>query len=203
MTKPTKTHTRYSDSDLAEFKQIIEQKLSKTQKEVAQMEDQYKELNESIQGNSSDLGENSASTNLEMLSNMIMRQRKYIRDLENALIRIENKNYGICVISGELIDKKRLIAVPTTTKSVTTKLNIAKTPKRAQSISTKGKQKSRKIQTKVISKTSSKTNKKDIPPTDIENQLDEIEELDISAFEEIDEQVIKEFKDMAQFEEEE
>ena len=56
-----------------------------------------------------------------MLNNMANHQRKYIQDLENALIRINNKSYGICVTTGELIDKKRLMAVPTTTKSVTAK----------------------------------------------------------------------------------
>ncbi|MFZ1703765.1 MAG: TraR/DksA C4-type zinc finger protein, partial [Saprospiraceae bacterium] len=63
----------------------------------------------------------SIQTEIEMLNNMANHQRKYIQDLENALIRINNKSYGICVVTGELIDKKRLLAVPTTTKSVTAK----------------------------------------------------------------------------------
>ena len=63
----------------------------------------------------------SIQSELEMLNNMANHQRKYIQDLENALIRINNKSYGICVVTGELIEKKRLLAVPTTTKSVVAK----------------------------------------------------------------------------------
>ena len=65
--------------------------------------------------------DSSTNTEVEMLNTMAIRQRKYIADLENALIRIRNKTYGICVISGELIDKRRLLAVPTTTKSLVAK----------------------------------------------------------------------------------
>jgi len=58
---------------------------------------------------------------MELLNTMAIRQRKYIQDLDNALVRIRNKTYGICVISGNLIPIERLRAVPTTTKSLTVK----------------------------------------------------------------------------------
>ncbi|MBK9488377.1 MAG: hypothetical protein IPO07_05990 [Haliscomenobacter sp.] len=57
-----------------------------------------------------------------MLNNMAIRQRMYIQDLENALVRIKNKTYGICSLTGQLIDKRRLLAVPTTTKSLAAKV---------------------------------------------------------------------------------
>lgn len=57
---------------------------------------------------------------------MIGRQRKHVQDLENALIRIHNKRFGICIVTGQLIDKRRLMAVPTTTKSLEAKTTLLK-----------------------------------------------------------------------------
>ena len=57
----------------------------------------------------------------EFVQTMLGRQQKHIRDLENALLRIRNKTYGVCEITGELIDRRRLLAVPTTTKSLAAK----------------------------------------------------------------------------------
>jgi RNA polymerase-binding transcription factor DksA len=67
------------------------------------------------------MDDSSTNNDVEMLNNMAIRQRRFIQDLENALIRIQNKVYGVCTVTGELIDKKRLLAVPTTTKSLAAK----------------------------------------------------------------------------------
>jgi len=73
-------------------------------------------------GNQSDwVDDSSSSSNLQLLDTMAHRLRKHQRDLKNARLRIQNKSYGICSVSGKLIDKKRLMAVPTTTKSVAVK----------------------------------------------------------------------------------
>lgn len=114
---------RYSDEDLAEFKALINAKMLETREQLDLLQAQLMDVTE----NSGDehggdwVDDSSINTELEMLNNMAIRQQKYLKDLENALVRIQNKTYGICVISGELIDKRRLLAVPTTTKSVNAK----------------------------------------------------------------------------------
>lgn len=118
-----KATVRYSDAELAEFQQLIETKLEVTQRQLTQLTNQ---IIESTENNGDAHGvdyvdDSNFNNNLEMLNNMAIRQRKYVRDLNNALIRIQNKVYGVCVITGELIDKKRLMAVPTTTKSLAAK----------------------------------------------------------------------------------
>ncbi len=119
---------RYSDADLAEFKEIIDKKLEDAQANLISLQEQILEITE----NTSDehggdwMDDSSINNEMEMLNNMAIRQRMYIKDLENALVRIRNKSYGICSITGELIDKKRLLAVPTTTKSLSAKTEEAK-----------------------------------------------------------------------------
>jgi RNA polymerase-binding transcription factor DksA len=115
--------SRYSDEDLKEFKDLIDSKLEKAHHQYNSLKEQLKDVTEN---NNDDYAKDitdfsSIQTEVEMLNNMANHQRKYIQDLENALIRINNKSYGICVVTGELIDKKRLLAVPNTTKSVTAK----------------------------------------------------------------------------------
>jgi RNA polymerase-binding transcription factor DksA len=111
---------RYSQEELELFKIHIEQKLAKSNNDLAFLLDQIQNTTEATD-NISDWMDNTSGSDLEMLYTMVSRQRKHIVDLENALIRIRNKNYGICIITGELIDKKRLMAVPTTTKSLAAK----------------------------------------------------------------------------------
>lgn len=117
------TVVRYSDAELEEFKELIESKLEKAQTQLSSLQEQILEIAE----NSGDdhgvdwMDDSSTGSDVEMLNNMAIRQRRYIQDLQNALIRIRNKAYGICTITGELIDKKRLRAVPTTTKSLAAK----------------------------------------------------------------------------------
>ncbi len=123
MAEPVNITTRYSDEDLNEFKDIIDKKLEKARRQYMSLKEQLKDTTEN---NNNDFAKDisdfsSIQTEVEMLNNMANHQRKYIQDLENALIRINNKSYGICVVTGELIDKNRLKAVPTTTKSVMAK----------------------------------------------------------------------------------
>ncbi|MCB0553034.1 MAG: TraR/DksA family transcriptional regulator [Phaeodactylibacter sp.] len=117
------TVVRYSDDELAEFKALIDKKLDNAREQLRSLQEQILEITE----NTSDehggdwMDDSSINNDVEMLNNMAIRQRRYIKDLENALVRIRNKTYGICSVTGELIDKKRLLAVPTTTKSLLAK----------------------------------------------------------------------------------
>jgi RNA polymerase-binding transcription factor DksA len=115
---------RYSDTALEEFRVIVQQRLDKAKEQLEQLQAQIYEITESSEdGFGTDWVDDShTNTDMEMLNDMAIRQRKYMQDLENALIRIKNKTYGICVVTGELIDKKRLVAVPTTTKSMAGKM---------------------------------------------------------------------------------
>ncbi len=114
---------RYSDEDLQEFKALIESKLLVAREELNFMRDQILELNE----NSGDqqggdwFDDSNIHNELEMLNNMVIRQQQFVRNLENALIRIQNKTYGICSVTGQLIEKKRLLLVPHATKSMEAK----------------------------------------------------------------------------------
>lgn len=120
---PSTGTARYSDQELEEFRALIDKKLEHAKEQLQNLQDQILDITE----NSGDehggdwVDDSSTNTEVEMLNTMAIRQRKFIADLENALIRIRNKTYGICVITGELIDKRRLMAVPTTTKSLTAK----------------------------------------------------------------------------------
>lgn len=115
---------RYSDAELDEFKVLIETKLERASTHLSGLQEQILEITE----NTSDehggdwVDDSSINNDVEMLNNMAIRQRMYIQDLENALVRIKNKTYGICSITGQLIDKRRLLAVPTTTKSLAAKV---------------------------------------------------------------------------------
>lgn len=119
-----KEKTYYTDEELQEFKEIILKKLESAKSEL-------KDLIES--GNNSngtdDTGsvyktmEDGNSTLLkENISQLASRQKKFIDNLEHALLRIENKTYGICKVTGKLIPKERLMAVPHTTQSMEAKL---------------------------------------------------------------------------------
>ena len=115
---------RYSEADLAEFKFAIEKKLDKAERQLTSLDLQIWDAAEN--NDRGDSMDSSANTNdLDMLQMMANRQRKYILDLKNALQRVHNKSYGICAITGELIDKRRLMAVPTTTKSLVGKVAAA------------------------------------------------------------------------------
>ncbi len=114
---------RYSDKELEEFKKLIEERIQRVQQEIDYLQEQINELNERMEGESTGdfVDSGSVFTELQFLYMQMGRQRQYLRELENAMLRIRNKTYGICVVTGELIDKRRLMAVPTATKSLEAK----------------------------------------------------------------------------------
>lgn len=111
---------RYSDEDLHEFQTLIDERLQKASEELQFAQQQITELNEGgfNQQGGDWYDDTSLHTDLEMLQRQVVRQQKLIQDLKNALLRIHNKTYGVCTVTGQLIDKQRLRAVPHTTKSV-------------------------------------------------------------------------------------
>jgi len=117
---------RYSDSELLEFKELINKKLVVAKEELNNLLTQMS--NPGINGgtdtdNTYNKTDDGASTSeKEYLSQLAARQRKFIENLENAIIRVENKTYGICKVTGKLISKERLRAVPHTTLSMEAKL---------------------------------------------------------------------------------
>ena len=116
---------RYSDEDLEEFRAIINEKLARAKRDYNQMMRQLMNAD----GNDVDdtsptykvLEEGSATQSKEELIQLASRQQKFIQGLEAALVRIENKTYGIDRLTGELIPKERLRAVPHATLSVASK----------------------------------------------------------------------------------
>ena len=116
---------RYSDEELEEFKQIILSKLELAKRDYQQMMDTLSNKN----GNDVDdtmptykiLEEGSMTQTKEELTTMAARQQKFIQALQAALVRIENKTYGICRVTGKLIPKERLHAVPHATLSIEAK----------------------------------------------------------------------------------
>ncbi|MFK7772650.1 MAG: TraR/DksA family transcriptional regulator [Saprospiraceae bacterium] len=123
---------RFSAAELEEFQQLVQKNLDKAQSQLNSLEAQIEDVNEDEDDHGKDLMDDSnVSSQMEMLTTMRNRQKIHIRDLENALIRIRNKSYGICIVTGELIDKRRLFAVPTTTKSVAGKV-LEATPQKKE-----------------------------------------------------------------------
>jgi RNA polymerase-binding transcription factor DksA len=111
---------RYSDEDLQEFKVLVESKLALAQEELTTTEQQIADLNENgfNQQGGDWYDDSTAHTDLEMLQRMLTRQQRHVQDLRNALLRIHNKTYGICTVTGQLISKERLRLVPHATKSI-------------------------------------------------------------------------------------
>lgn len=119
--------TRYSDKELDEFRVIIETKLEESRRELSLLQAQMTAANEhgtdDTAGTFKMLEDGSESLAKEEAGQLAGRQKKFIEQLENALIRIENKTYGICRVTGKLIPKERLRAVPHTTQSIEAKIN--------------------------------------------------------------------------------
>jgi len=118
--------TRYSDAELQEFKEIILEKLRIAKEELSSL---TKSLNASNANGTDDtagtfktLEDGSATLEKEQTNQLAARQKKFIDNLEAALVRIENKTYGICRETGKLIQKERLRAVPHTTLSMEAKM---------------------------------------------------------------------------------
>jgi RNA polymerase-binding transcription factor DksA len=126
---------RYSDAELNEFRDIIQKKLDAAKKELAYLQGLITRKDESggdmDEGRYMTMEDGSVSMEREQLSQMASRQITYIDHLEKALMRIENKTYGICRVTGKLIDKARLRAVPHATLSIEAKMGIVKGPQPA------------------------------------------------------------------------
>ena len=116
---------RFSDADLAEFKALIQAKLEKAKNDLELIKSAYmNDLNNGTDDTSPTFKafeEGSETMSKEANSQLAIRQEKFIRDLKNALIRIENKTYGICKVTGKLINKERLNIVPHATMSIEAK----------------------------------------------------------------------------------
>ena len=117
---------RYSREELVEFQEIIQDKLTAARKEVAFIKETLSRRNDSGTDNtasSSKVLEDGADTaEKESLNQLASRQMKFIQQLENALIRIKNGTYGVCIGTGKLISKERLRAVPHTQHSIEAKM---------------------------------------------------------------------------------
>lgn len=112
---------RYSDADLAEFKELIENKIRKARTELEFYQEQIKSAGEG-ENNFNNLEDGSITLERENMNQIASRLTKHMQHLENALIRIENKTYGICRETGKLIPKDRLRAVPHATLSMEAKV---------------------------------------------------------------------------------
>ena len=117
--------TRYSDSELQEFKDIILDKLRIAKEELSSLTATLNNSNangtDDSAGTYKTLEDGSATLEKEQTNQLAARQKKFIDNLEAALVRIENKTYGICRETGKLIQKERLKAVPHTTLSIEAK----------------------------------------------------------------------------------
>jgi len=126
---------RYSDEELEEFKVLILEKLRKATRDLKMLTEAYTVSNEHDTTDTSPtfkiLEEGYQVMSKEENSRLAARQDKFIKALENALIRIENKSYGICRVTGKLISKERLRAVPHATLSIEAKLIQNQNEKRA------------------------------------------------------------------------
>ena len=120
--------TRYTEQELAEFRELIEKKLAKAREE-------FENLRESVMNNRGvddtsptfkALEEGADTLEKEHAARMAERQRKFIQNLQAALARIENGTYGICRITGKLIPRERLLAVPHATTTIDAKLGEKK-----------------------------------------------------------------------------
>lgn len=121
----TEERQRYSDADLKEFRKIIQDKIDKAEKDLSLINESF--IND--QNNGTDdtsptfkaFEEGAETLSKEQNALLAGRQEKFIRDLKHALIRIENKTYGVCRVTGKLIPKERLMAVPHATLSIEAK----------------------------------------------------------------------------------
>jgi DnaK suppressor protein len=127
MSADDKVKTRYADDELEEFRQIILDKLDKARHDLVLLTEAYTNSNDHDIMDTSPtfkvLEEGYQVLSKEENARLASRQEKFIQSLENALIRIENKTYGICRQTGKLISKERLRSVPHATLSMEAKLN--------------------------------------------------------------------------------
>ncbi|MEA3476606.1 MAG: TraR/DksA family transcriptional regulator [Bacteroidota bacterium] len=128
--KDDQVKTRYSDEELEEFKQIILEKLDKANRDLKMLTEAFTNTDEHGTDDTSPtfkvLEEGYQVLSKEENSRLAARQSKFIQNLENALVRIENKTYGICRSTGKLISKERLRSVPHATLCIDAKLQQSK-----------------------------------------------------------------------------
>ena len=116
---------RYTDTELERFKKLIVKKIDQAKQDLDLLKSAY--MNDSDNGTDDTsptfkaFEEGSETMSKEANTQLALRQEKFIRDLKNALIRIENKTYGVCRVTGKLIKKKRLMIVPHATLSIEAK----------------------------------------------------------------------------------
>ena len=122
-----KEKTHYSDKELNEFKELITKKIQNVKEELAfltqSLNSSYSNGTDDTAGTSKVLEDASATMEKEQINQLALRQKKFLEGLEAALVRIGNKSYGICRVTGKLIQKERLMAVPHATLSMEAKLN--------------------------------------------------------------------------------
>ena len=117
---------KYADADLQEFRGIIEAKIGKAEEDLALLRSSY--MNNGNNGTDDTsptfkaFEEGSETMSKEANVQLAIRQEKFIRDLKNAILRIENKTYGVCRVTGKLIQKERLKLVPHATLSIEAKM---------------------------------------------------------------------------------
>ncbi|WBU90426.1 TraR/DksA family transcriptional regulator [Cellulophaga omnivescoria] len=118
-------NVRYGDKDLEEFKVLITEKINKAKEHLELLKSAY--MNDGNNGTDDTsptfkaFEEGSQTMSKEANTQLAIRQEKFIRDLKNALLRIENKTYGVCRVTGKLINKERLKLVPHATLSIEAK----------------------------------------------------------------------------------
>lgn len=116
-----KEKTRYSDQELGVFEALIDGKLAQAREQLEFYLNQLQDLADSPDGKIKGLDDGISTLESERISTLAARQRKLIQHLENAKIRIKNKAYGVCRVTGKLIAKERLMAVPHATLSIEAK----------------------------------------------------------------------------------
>lgn len=116
---------RYSDKELAEFKQLIDQKLQEALRDLKGLKDSLSHKDDHGTDDTSPsfkiMEDGSTTLSREEIAQLAARQEKFVQHLENALVRIQNKSYGICRVTGNLIPKERLRAVPHATLTIEAK----------------------------------------------------------------------------------
>ena len=116
---------RYADKELEEFRELIQGKIDKAEKDLSVLREQFANDQDNGTNDTSPIfksfEEGSETMSKEANAQLAARQEKFIRDLKSALVRIENKTYGICRVTGKLISKERLRLVPHATLSIEAK----------------------------------------------------------------------------------
>lgn len=118
--------TRYSEEELKEFEELLNKKLAQAKEELQELKETLSKRNDSgtdeTTSNSKVLEDGSDTLERENINQLAARQQKFIHQLENALIRIKNGTYGICIDTNKLIPKERLRLVPHTQHSIEAKM---------------------------------------------------------------------------------